>query len=427
MPAATIPLNLSPLLIAISEALDLVSRPLVNHHKQVAYLAFHLGRALGLTGRELKELTMAAALHDIGGLSLASRLEVLDFDLATPERHTIPGYLLLRKFPPFAGVADLTRFHHLPWQQGAGKEYAGQPVPRAAHLLHLADRVAILVRPDAEILSQTAAILEKIETQRGTKFMPEAVEALRELADREAFWFDLVSPAVCDTIIGEPSLGMAESTMADLQDLAQMFRQLIDFRSGFTATHSNGVAAVAHWLADKADFSPAACQRMKIAGFLHDIGKLVVPQEILEKKKNLSQEDFYSIRKHPYFSHRILSQVPGFEEISQWAAFHHERLDGTGYPFHLDNERLATGARLIALADTFTALTETRPYRSAMSGRGTLQALEGMVKGGKLDDALYALLHAHFGEVDALRGEAQYAALEEHKAFLADWAALGAG
>lgn len=426
MSPAIVPLDLYRLLLSISEALDLVSRPLVNHHKQVSYLAFHLGRAAGLTGQELTQLTMAAALHDIGGLSLASRLDVLDFDLSAPERHTLPGYLLLRKFPPFATIATLTRFHHLPWQEGAGAEYDGEPVPRAAHLLHLADRVAILLRPEEEILGQTAAILEKIEAHSGSKFMPAAVEALREVASREAFWFDLVAPTVCETVIGTQLFDITEKA-ADLHDLAQMFRQLIDFRSRFTATHSSGVAAVAPWIADKAGLAPDDCERMQIAGLLHDIGKLVVPQEILEKKKNLSQEDFYSIRKHPYFSHRILSQVSGFEEVSQWAAHHHERLDGTGYPFHLGNEHLSTGARLIALADTFTALTETRPYRAAMSGRGTLQALEGMVKGGKLDDALYGLLHAHFGEVDALRGEAQYAALEEHKAFLADWAALGAG
>jgi HD-GYP domain-containing protein (c-di-GMP phosphodiesterase class II) len=426
MSPAIIRLDLYRLLLSVSEALDLVSRPLVNHHKQVSYLAFHLGRAAGLTGQELTELTMAAALHDIGGLSLAGRLDVLDFDLAAPERHTLPGYLLLKKFPPFAAIATLTRFHHLPWQEGAGAEYDGQPVPRAAHLLHLADRVAILLRPEEEILGQTAAILEKIEAHSGSKFMPAAVEALREVAGREAFWFDLVAPMVCETVIST-QIGTGAEKTTDLHDLAQMFRQLIDFRSHFTATHSSGVAAVAPWIADKAGLSPADCECMKIAGLLHDIGKLVVPQEVLEKSAPLSREDFYSIRKHPYFSQRILSRVAGLEEISQWAAFHHERLDGTGYPFHLDDAHLSTGARLLAVADTFTALTETRPYRASMSGRGTIQIMEGMVRARKLDSSLYGLLHDHADEVDALRADAQQAALAEHRNFLADWAALGPG
>lgn len=426
MPPAIIRFDLYRLLLSLSEALDLVSRPLVNHHKQVSYLAFHLGKAAGLAGQELTDLTMAAALHDIGGLSLASRLDVLDFDLTDPERHTLPGYLLLKKFPPFATIATITRFHHLPWQDGAGAEHNGEPVPRAAHLLHLADRVAILLRPDAEILGQTAMILEKIEARSGSKFMPAAVEALREMAGREAFWFDLTAPAVCETVISTQLSGIA-TTSTNLDELAQMFRQLVDFRSHFTAAHSKGVAAVASWISDQAGFSPGECERIKIAGLLHDIGKLVVPQEILEKSDALSAEDFYSIRKHPYFSQRILSQVAGLEEISQWTAFHHERLDGTGYPFHLDAAHLATGARLLAVADTFTALTENRPYRASMSGRGTLQAMEGMVRARKLDSSLYGLLHDHTEEVDALRAAAQHAALTEHRSFLADWAALGRG
>ncbi|MEW6595341.1 MAG: HD domain-containing phosphohydrolase [Thermodesulfobacteriota bacterium] len=424
MPAATIPLDISPLLIAISEALDLISPALVNHHRQVARIAFQLGRSAGLSRQELTDLTLAGLIHDIGGLSLASRLDVLQFDMATPEEHTLPGYLLLKKFPPLAPLARLVRFHHLPWDQGAGAGHAGEPVPRAAHLLHLADRVAILIRPQEEILGQPGRILAQIEERSGTTFLPEAVAAFREVAASEAFWFDLVSSRPCEGIMTGLPTDVTDARQENLLDLARMFRQLIDFRSRFTATHSSGVAAVAHWLAGKAGFSPPVCQRMEIAGLLHDIGKFVVPQEILEKTRPLSREDFYAIRKHPYFSQRILSQVPGFEEISQWAALHHERLDGTGYPFRLAGDRLPPGARLMAVADTFTALTEMRPYRAAMSGRGTLRAMESMSKGGKLDADLYGLVHDHLEEVDFLREEAQQASFEEHRIFLAEWAAL---
>lgn len=424
MPFATIRLDLYRLLVSASEALDLVSPPLVNHHKQVSFLAFHLGKTYGLAGQELMDLVMAGALHDIGGLSLESRLAVLEFDMANPGRHTLPGYLLLKEFRPLAPVALLTRFHHLPWDHGAGQEHAGQPVPRAAHLLHLADRVAILVRQDAEILGQLPEILKKIASHSGTKFMPAAVAALNEVAASDAFWFDLVSPHVCERVMEEMPLGAAEITENDLVGLVLMFRRVIDFRSRFTVTHSSGVAAVAHWLAGKAGFSAADCRRMTIAGHLHDIGKLVVPQEILEKNRPLSPEDFYTIRKHPYFSQRILSQIAGFEEISQWAAFHHERLDGSGYPFHVRGNLLPEGARLLAVADTFTALTEMRPYRPSMSGRGTLQAMERMVEGGKLDSNLYGLLHDHFEEADTRREDAQRASFDEHTVFQADLAAL---
>ncbi len=407
------------LLVSLSEAMDLVSRPLVNHHKQVSYIAYSLGETIGLDEDSLRELAIAGALHDIGGLSLASRLETLDFEMDYPARHSILGAVLLAMFKPFERIAELVRYHHVYWQNGAGEEHHGAPVPRLAHILHLADRIAVLINQEGEILTQTAAVVRQIKKNTGRMFMPELVEAFQDLSVKESFWFDIASPAACRLFDEHFFFGATDLSEQGLEDLARLFCQVIDFRSRFTATHSTGVAAVATTLATKAGMDAADCNRMRLAGLLHDIGKLVVPQEILEKTKPLTRADIIFIKRHPYFSRRILGSTAGFETVSAWAALHHERLDGSGYPFHVQETDLPAGAKILAVGDTFTALTEVRPYRTSLSSRGTLQILESMAAHKKLDPQIVSLASDHIDELNAVRETAQSTAFDQHKRFMA--------
>ncbi|MFP3983827.1 MAG: HD-GYP domain-containing protein [Desulfurivibrionaceae bacterium] len=392
----------------------------MNHHKQVAHISVSIGEELGLPHREIADLGLAGAVHDIGGLSLDSRLEVLEFEVARPELHTLPGYLLLSTFQPFYRLAQLVRYHHQYWQNGEGAECGGRPVPMGAHILHLSDRIAVLVDQQGEILSQVGWIVERIRKNSGYMFVPEQVKAFEELAGRESFWLDLMSPSVCSYIEEKYDLGTMTMGSAELTEFTAMLSRLIDFRSRFTATHSRGVAVVAETLADKCSLSAMDCYIMKLAGFMHDIGKLVVPAGTLEKKRKLTPADFNLIRKHPYYSYRILQSLYKIRQVAEWSACHHERLDGTGYPFHLEKEELTMGSQVLAVADTFTALTEVRPYRAAMSKRGTLRILEQMAERGKLNPELVDLLRTDYDHFNHLRSRAQQEAYEQHNWFMAE-------
>lgn len=419
-------MDLYPLLIAISEVTDLVSPLLVDHHKKVSYIAANIGEVLGLDAESKRQLAMAGIVHDVGGLSLRSRLASFEFEVTEPERHCLPGYVLLAGFEPFAQIARLVRFHHVYWRDGSGREIGTEEVPLLSHIIHLADRVAVQIDAAEEILSQKRAIVEQIKQRSGDMFVPEQVDAFREVAAKEVFWLDLTSPLL-GTILRErfPHGDMALQG-GDLLDLAELFRKMIDFRSRFTATHSSGVAAVAAAVGKKAGFSGKECGQVHMAGLLHDIGKLVVPDVILEKQTPLTIEDFAVIRKHPYFSERILRSIAGFSEVSQWAALHHERLDGTGYPYRCMAAKLPPGARVLAVADTFTALTEDRPYRCGIGGIGTGRIMEDMAAADKLDGDVVALIQQNIEEMDQLRQEAQLEAEETHRRFLTDCRMLGA-
>ena len=413
-----IKLDIYKLVVSLTEATDLISPALVNHHKQVSFIAYSLGKAIGLDDASLRHLAIAGALHDIGGLSLASRLETLEFEMNKPHHHSVSGALLLSLFKPFAPVAELIRFHHVYWEEGAGAMCGDNPVSPQSHILHLADRIAVLINQGGEVLEQTGKITGKIRENSGRMFRPDLVEAFQELAIRESFWLEASEVHRCHLFSEKAFFGTTEMNEEDILDLASLFCRIIDFRSRFTATHSSGVSAVAENLAEKAGMTESERCQMKIAGLLHDIGKLIVPQEILEKETPLSDNDYIIIRRHPYYTQRILEDTPGFDEICAWSAYHHERLDGTGYPYHVLDAEIPFGAKLLTVADTFTALTEMRPYRPSTSSRGTLKYLDKLVADNKLDGEIVSLLSREVDEFNSIREEAQNKSYTRHNMYI---------
>lgn len=410
------------LILAVASAADLVSPAVADHHKRVACVADSLAAELALATAGRRELGIAAALHDIGAFTLQDRLDTLDFEMEAPHRHAELGYVFLREFEPFAGVAGIIRFHHVPWKDGEGATFNGLPVPRAGHLLHLADRVDVLARQDAHILHQTKDIVARIDQAQGSMFVPEHVAAFKRLAEREYFWLDLASPNLDQILrrrIGHDELVLDAHDMAKL---AMLLSHIIDFKSPFTVTHSAGVAATAEKLARLAGFSAEDCQRMLIAGYLHDLGKLAVPAEILEKPASLTAEEFDVVKIHTYQTRRILDSISDLTTITSWASSHHERLDGNGYPFHHSAAELSRGARILAVADVFTAISEDRPYRAGMPREKVVRVLTDMGRSGKLDLEIVQLLLDNHDEVEAVRVEAQRAEAGSYQSKVLDTA-----
>jgi len=411
-------IELYPLLSSLTAATDLISRILVDHHKKVSFVAAAIGKTLGLEEHSLNRLILAAAVHDIGGLSIKTRVQTFEFELVDPDRHTLPGYSLLSGFEPFADLAEIIRFHHVYWRNGQGMTDGGKDVSLLSHIVHLSDRIAVQIDPSREILGQKKDIVQRITAESGEMFVPEQVDAFREVAGREVFWLDLMSP-FADTILQQRfPLGGMDLDPGELLDLAEMFRRIIDFRSRFTATHSSGVAAVAVALADRGGFEKDDPDRMRITGLMHDIGKLVVPPEILEKRQGLTSDDLAVIYKHPYYTGEILRGIEAFDDVRLWGSLHHERLDGSGYPYRKSAEEIPEGARILSVADTFTALMEDRPYRCGVSASSSDRIMRDMVAYHKLDEDFVGLLYDNAGEINDKRYEAQTAADQTHRRFL---------
>ena len=270
-------------------------------------------------------------------------------------------------------------------------------------IIQLADGVALMVKPDSPVLNQVDKIMAAARRGAGDLYAPKAVEALEKLADSERIWLELAysSDRIADELMTE-----GEADLDTIMQVAKLIGMIIDFRSPFTAMHSAGVAASARALAKLAGMNTQECDKMEIAGSVHDLGKIRTPSEILEKPGKLTAEEFNVMKEHAFFSDLLLSRVGGFNEIRGWAALHHEKLNGKGYPYHLKAGEIPLGAQIMAVADVFSAITEDRPYRKGMPEDKVKAILRENAQRGELSKLITDLLIANFDAVNAARDQA---------------------
>ena len=385
-----IEISLFDLVIGLSEAVDLISKELNKHHQRVAYITYRIGAELKLPPKKLSMLTMAAALHDIAAISLRERIETLEFENNAQTEHQERGYQLLKTFAPFKEAAKIIRYHHWRWE-----DYH-DAVPQESNIVFLADRTSVLLNDE---IDNKERILKHVNKYSGTYFNPLYVEALMKAAANNSFWIELSLPSINRIIserIDNSSLYIDDDV---LLDISKLFSRIIDFRSEFTATHSSGVAATAKSLGELCNLSASECLLLEVAGYLHDIGKLAIPKELLEKGGPLSPEERALVEKHAYYTYRILDQIKPLKAVNEIACLHHEKMNGKGYPFGIDGSRLSLSSRIMAVADVFTAITEKRPYRDGMDERQAIYTLLTMAENGSLDERITRLVVENYNEL----------------------------
>lgn len=413
-------LSVSDMVMCLSGALDLVNVRIADHNEQVACISMFIAEALGMREADMVDVTLAGLLHDIGALSLKERLDLLNYEVADAQRHSELGARFLGTFSPLAYLAPLVRHHHAHWNNGEGRIAAGSIVGDGSFIIHLADRIAILINKDEEILSQAKRIIETIRAGSGMIFKPEHVDAFLSIADREFFWFISTSSHFEKYLAERIRPLTVYMDDALLLQMGKLFGRVIDFRSSFTAIHSSRVSAVSRSLAGKAGMPGAEIRRLAIAGYLHDLGKLVVPPEILDKPAPLDAGEWNIMKSHSFHTWRLLGSLRGLETIARYASSHHERIDGRGYPFHYSGDRLGAGERIVAVADVFTALIEDRPYRAGMDRERAFRVLEDMSRENAIDGDCVGVLKSNYSEIIGSMAAAEREAREEYEAIIKD-------
>ncbi len=394
------------LILSISEGIDYVHPSVADHQLRVAYISTNIARRLGIGGNDLLDVFEAAALHDVGLLGLESRMLLLHHGNFERVRwHAQAGYELLRDLDLFARAAEIVRDHHTPWQHGEGAERPGRSVPFASHIVCLADAAERAIDRNLPVLEQKEFILRQVGLLKGKQFHPDCVEAFQEIAEPEAFWLDCVSERIYSVLLAQMDWPSLTVDGPAVERIAQAFARIVDAMSHWTATHSAAVAAVAVALARRLGFSPREQILMRAAGYLHDIGKLSVPGQILEKPGRLARHEWAIVKGHTYHTFHILTTIGGMPQIAEWAAFHHERIDGTGYPFRHAGHDLTLGSRVMAVADTFSAITAARPYREQLGLPEALDVLDDEADRGALDGDVVALLRRDAEEIHAAMEE----------------------
>ena len=405
-----ISVSVSEFVKAISEVLDLGAPELNNHHKKVAYISWRIAQEINLPEAELQELILAAMLHDIGAFSLEDRLQALEFESGELIGQCASlGFRLLDGFEPLSKAAGLIRYHYLPYN-------TNRDVPLGSYIIHLADRVSVLIDDQREIFDQVQEIMETIRTSQDP-FHPVALEAFEHLSGREYFWLETCSIEINSALLSKLRFSEEQLDIVTLTSFAKLICHLIDFRSRFTATHSSGVAAVATELTRIIGYDEDQCQLVLISGYLHDLGKIAVPNNLLEKPAALDVAEYNTVKKHAYYSYLILSNIQGMEEIAAWGAYHHERGNGNGYPFGKKGEDLGRLSQIMACADIFTATAEDRPYRTGMDKDQISTILTNTANEGGIDKEIIDNAIKEFDRLNAVRIDAQAKAHEEYEAF----------
>lgn len=408
-------IDLQNAIVSLTGALDFVGVDEVRHGKRVALMAAAIADEFGWNEARIHDLLFAGMLHDCGvSRCLEHRWlsETLEWDGA--QEHCLRGEAFLLACPPLAHFAPVVRWHHTRWEH-LHEEACPREDRLASNLIYLADRTDVLFAPylsgqslKSDILWESTRIIDRIGGLSGTLFAPELVDAFRNAAARESFWLSL-DPTYIEDELAERLREAAPVELAgpDALAVALLFARTVDAKSCYTLEHSTRVAKIARYLGEASGVPAGVLDQIEIAGLLHDIGKLRVPEAIIDKPGPLTREERAFVTRHSFDTGHILKKVFPGQPIADWASMHHENLLGTGYPFRSAAGAIPREARLIAVADIFQAFSQERPYRNRLSAPEVMMQLDALRVQGRIDGEMVELVREHLVPCYALAvGEA---------------------
>lgn len=416
MPRTTSEPMAAEVLGALSHALDLVEGQLPGHAERTWLIARRIGQAAGLREAQLTSLFFACVLKDSGCSTNSSRIQRVfggDEQIAKQKVkfvdwsnslasvwYAINAIDPAERFPEkvrrllrmagkpgefmdqvtadrcnrgadiasslgfSADCADAIRTLDEHWDgHGSPSHLKGDQIPVLGRIVCLAQTMEVFAAtygPD---------IAYRVARKRSRRwFDPALVGAACSFEHDHEFWRQHRTHAESDGRATTMPTGAWQEVLAGTDGICNAFSSVVDAKSAFTAEHSNRVAAYAVGIARALGLGDDEQRELYRAGLLHDIGKLSVPNAILDKPSKLDDDEFARIKSHPRHSWEILNRVPAFERLAELASTHHERLDGHGYWQGLGAEQLDLSMRCLTAADVYDALTAARPYRGPMSG-----------------------------------------------------------
>lgn len=434
---------LSEVISALTFALDLTENAVPGHSLRTCLIGMRLAEAVGVPEHELISLYYALLLKDIGCADHVTRLsQMMGTDQRSPWslqagtgdlgtnplllqhlwRQVLPGVPVPSDLGRLAGLearlgADLTgaaeteqhrgaeTMRHLSMTEetiaavasinerwdgsGLPNGRRGEQIPRLARICSVAQVLDAFASEHGPEMA-----LRMLRARRGTWFDPEFVRAAQLLHTSGRLWTHCqprdVEATRSEVLQLDPGV-FSPLTSGRVDRICEAFGNVVDAKSPFTYHHSLGVTEVAVAIARELNLTPERLSLVRRAAFLHDIGKLAVPNHILDKRGRLDAREWTIVTRHPRISGSILQRVSAFRELAALAAEHHERLDGSGYPFGLKADQLSPESRLIAMADCYSAMAENRPYRAGLQTETILNEI-GRDVPAKFDPICFAAL-----------------------------------
>ncbi len=399
--------NRVELALAASLALDLASFHEVGHGQRTAYVAMCLADQAAVTAPIRTAAFYGALMHHVGLRFSGDGAGWRALPTTTPRASSAPdlcgwgnsdvlraeaGALVAAKLGMPAVAIEAVAAVRERWDgEGAPRGLAGEEIPLAARLVTLADYLDSSTSGFANPLKARFLARDACRTASGTLADPALTELLENLIQQDNFWLGLYDARIVE-ILGNGKFRPSERSREASNVAAEFglaFAHLVDARTGHGTGHSVNVAARARGFALALGYPAPTVDAIWFAGLWHDIGALAVPDKVLAKPDLLSVEEMDLVRAHPQHARQIFEAVPGLAPMAEWVGAHHERLDGKGYPDGLSGEEIPVEAQILAIADTYGALTSDRPYRRAMTSDEALRVMHSQTglqfPGGMID------------------------------------------
>ena len=404
-------LDFTDFLFAMSFALDAIEHEYTGataeHGKRVAWLSMKMAEGVGLSEEQLVDFIGCAILHDNAVAEYLQEEKIRQTIPACPRagekvdvsrlaRHAIIGERNASLLPFRTDVKNVILWHHENADGSGALGLRQDQTDFRSECIHLADAIDILYDLKTASSETFEKIREFVAGQTGHLFTERAAaQFLKNLSFQDILALQAKGP---EALLKE-RLPLIRHDYSDeeIKAAAAFFARIVDYKSPFTTAHSLGVAEKAENMAEYYGWSAEKTIRYYTAGALHDIGKVVIGNEILEKPGKLDQQEYAIMKDHARASLRILSDIDGFEDITEWAANHHEKLDGTGYSRGMNARQLSFEERLMACIDIYQALTEDRPYKAGLSHAKTITIMKSMAEEGKIDESITLDLDSVFG------------------------------
>ncbi len=262
---------------------------------------------------------------------------------------------------------------------------AGEEIPLSTRVMHVATVATIFL-----LLGGPALAVEEVRRRAGSQLDPSLAELVTQVELDDVTDLDPYAIALAD----EPD-PVRVVTDEDIVEVARTFGDLADLKSPWLHGHSAAVAELAATAGERMGLQPHEVRELRIAGHLHDLGRVGVSSRIWDKTKPLSASERAQVELHPWHTEQILTRVSGLAPIARVAVQHHERLDGSGYHRGVHAAQVGVASRVLAAADRYQGQLEARPHRPAASPDAAAAALRRDVRRGLLDDrAVEAVLAA---------------------------------
>jgi HD-GYP domain-containing protein (c-di-GMP phosphodiesterase class II) len=381
------------LMQVIAQALDMVEIAYLgvstNHGKRIAVLINAMGRYLSMDEVCLSDLISCAMLHDNALTEYILLQQGREDESPCLKLHCELGQQNVDTLPFRGDIQGFLLYHH---ERADGLGLFGKPegtYPLGAELIAAADML------DAErhlqrIVSQELPVLrEHIVRDIHRRFTGRAGEALLAVLN------DPMLASLRDDRIAETFGGTMVPWSIDIEDpaiiaIGGFIARIIDHKSRFTRVHTLQIANRSWLMADYYGYDGGQKNQLFLAAALHDLGKLTIPSEILEKPGPLNPDEFEIIKTHIVHTRTLLTNVEGLGPIAEWASNHHEKLNGKGYPQGKTAAELDFNSRLMACIDVYQAVSEERPYHPRRSHTETMPILYAMTAKGELDPSIVA-------------------------------------